>query len=79
MKKVFTITKMADNDGLLGSHEDEKPAQKQIDWGRYGLSEDNNANSKTDVGAAFGHKDGYQNLGDDNIHDLYDEQQVRSF
>lgn len=70
---------MADSDGLLGSQEEEKPPQKQIDWGRYGLSEDTNANTKSEGGgAAFGHTDGYQSLGDENIQELYDEQQAQS-
>lgn len=70
---------MEDQDGLIEDKQNGKPAQKEIDWGRYGLSEDRNANTKSDAGAAFGHTDSsYQGLGNDNVQELYDEQQAQT-
>ena len=67
-----------DADSALLTGKKTKPStNKNIEWGKFGLSEDKPAGDGT---ALAGDGDGYQTgAGGEKIQELYDEQQVRSF
>ncbi|XP_072027523.1 solute carrier family 12 member 8-like isoform X2 [Amphiura filiformis] len=66
----------AERSGLVGAP---KGGGKNIEWGKFGLSEDTNANTASSVGGlggVDGNADSYQQgVGGEKIQDLFDEQQ----